>query len=730
MPVLGFGVTGEFQLMQERADDLLLNVERLVIEHGPEVFEVSAEVSDFAAHLKMPGVGTKEDVFEKLRFGGMAAAEFLNAEEGAEVFGFDAIEFGLATAMQFSDQGISHLGHHDFQPMTCFGVRTTIPAFRGAEGTGRGDVEIEMAAFLAAFAHAEFLGEGFEGQDVIGADAEVGIGAVEGGIEPQMNGGGAKDDDGFAVAGKPLRHGLEKAVDLFADGRVPVRRCVAPVHGVKGLLPAEPDAFFFLQADEVHGLVDEAIADAGIFDELFGKADPLRTGAQALAAEDAGDDEGLVVIVVRRAGQIQLPDALPTLHRGRGDLLTREAREFGKLGCGDGRHGTIMASIWRKSSLPCGHSMLLAPRSMLSDLFVRDFRCFAEAKVELHPDVTLLVGRNAQGKTSLIEAACVLMRLQSPRTTNRSELVRFEASTCLVEAAWSGKRLRYAQNATSRRLALDGVTCGKSADYLAAAGLVVWMDHRDMNLLRGGAEHRRRFLDFAASQMFPDYLHSLRGYERALRGRNYVLKRDAVIAWKQADAFARVMDGFAAVLWQRRAELCAALNPQVSAAHAHLSEGAENTRIAFSSTWEAGSLFEALAGMREEESKTRSTAFGPHRDDIAMFLNERDATSFASEGQQRSFALAMKLAQAHVLEKARGEAPLMLIDDVFGELDAFRRRALLSLLPNGTQKIITTTNLDWAEKDALNGVVHQVEQGAMSRVKAGKTAHLVGIEPK
>jgi DNA replication and repair protein RecF len=94
-----------------------------------------------------------------------------------------------------------------------------------------------------------------------------------------------------------------------------------------------------------------------------------------------------------------------------------------------------------------------------------------------------------------------------------------------------------------------------------------------------------------------------------------------------------------------------------------------------------------------------------------MFLNDRDATTFASEGQQRSFALSMKLAQAHVLEKSCGEAPLMLIDDVFGELDAHRRRALLSLLPNGTQKIITTTNLDWAAKDALSGVVHQVDGG-------------------
>lgn len=346
---------------------------------------------------------------------------------------------------------------------------------------------------------------------------------------------------------------------------------------------------------------------------------------------------------------------------------------------------------------------------MLSDLFVRDFRCFAEAKVELHPDVTLLVGRNAQGKTSLIEAACVLMRLQSPRTTNRSELVRFEASTCLVEAVWSGKRLRYAQNATSRRLALDGVTCGKSVDYLAAAGLVVWMDHRDMNLLRGGAEHRRRFLDFAASQMFPDYLHALRGYERALRGRNYVLKRDAVIAWKQADAFARVMDGFAAVLWQRRAELCEALNPQVSAAHAHLSEGSEVARMEF--VRHEGMLFESLLAMRDEEARSRSTALGPHRDDVAMFLNERDATCYASEGQQRSFAMSMKLAQAHVLNKARGEAPLMLIDDVFGELDEHRRRALLKLLPESTQKIITTTHLSWAREDQLAGRLYRVEEG-------------------
>ncbi|HRJ09335.1 MAG TPA: AAA family ATPase, partial [Prosthecobacter sp.] len=199
---------------------------------------------------------------------------------------------------------------------------------------------------------------------------------------------------------------------------------------------------------------------------------------------------------------------------------------------------------------------------MLTELFLRDFRCFTECRLEPHPGLTLLVGRNAQGKTSLLEAACVLLRLQSPRTSARGDLIRLGASTCLVEGVLGGLRLRCAQNTTARRLAVDGAVCGRSGDYLEQSGRVVWMDHRDMNLLRGGGEHRRRFLDFAASQLYPDYLKALRGYERALRGRNHVLKKDAVISWRQADAFARVMAGFAGTLVERRAQLVAALRPQ------------------------------------------------------------------------------------------------------------------------------------------------------------------------
>ncbi len=356
---------------------------------------------------------------------------------------------------------------------------------------------------------------------------------------------------------------------------------------------------------------------------------------------------------------------------------------------------------------------------MLTDLLLRDFRCFDECRVTLHPEMTVFVGRNAQGKTSIMEAACVLLRLQSPRTSNRGEVIRLGAKTMLIEGALGDRKLRCAQSAKVRRLAVDGAVCGRSAEYLGHSGLVVWMDHRDMNLLRGGAEHRRRYLDFAASQIFPDYLKALRGYERALRGRNHVLKRDAIIGWRQADAFAKVMDEFARVLVSRRGELVQMLQPHVTRIHAELSGSSEHGVTNYAPSLSGGGLFETLMLLRDEEQRTRQTAAGPHRDDLDLAINDLDATSYASEGQQRSFALSLKIAQAHALEQTAGQPPLLLLDDVFGELDVHRRRALLRLLPPGTQKIITTTNLDWAQGAVVPGMVYAVE-GA--RVKLSEQA--------
>lgn len=356
---------------------------------------------------------------------------------------------------------------------------------------------------------------------------------------------------------------------------------------------------------------------------------------------------------------------------------------------------------------------------MLERIEARDFRCFTQAGLELHPETTLLVGRNAQGKTSLLEAICLLMRLQSPRTSTRTDMIRFGATTCMVEGRWNDHTLRCGMSATARRLALDGAVCGRAADYLANSSVVVWMDHSDMNLVRGSGEHRRRFMDFAASQIAQDYLHALQGYTRALRSRNYTLKRDAQVNWRQADAYARIMDEFHRTLTHHRAHLLHSMEEPAHQVLTMLSMGKEALELRYAPGCPGDSLLEVLQASRAEEERTRTTFAGAHRDDFTVMLNGRAAESFASEGQQRSVSLALKLAQAQALEQARGQPPLLLIDDVFGELDPLRRRALLDGLPPGTQKVITTTHLDWAGDLGGKMEVHGVEGATISKRQPG-----------
>lgn len=353
---------------------------------------------------------------------------------------------------------------------------------------------------------------------------------------------------------------------------------------------------------------------------------------------------------------------------------------------------------------------------MVQRLLVRDFRCFTEAELSLHPALTLFVGDNAQGKTSLLEALCVALRLQSPRTATRSDLIRFGARNALVEIQLHEHLLRFALSATTRRLAVDNAVLTRSADYLLHSTRVVWMDHSDMLLVRGGAEHRRRYLDFAAAQIHPHYLPALRHYERLLRSRNHLLKRDARINWRQADAYATALEEHGKLIADCRRQLIDQLLPALSRALHQLSSGCEQVHIRYEPGFDTTlGLAAQLRQARADEERSRTTAAGIHRDDIVLWINERPAQAFASEGQQRSLSLSLKLAQADLLAQNSGTHPLLLIDDVFGELDPNRRRALLAALPETSQKVITTTTVQWLhELHTPQGWQYQVKAATLS----------------
>ncbi len=346
---------------------------------------------------------------------------------------------------------------------------------------------------------------------------------------------------------------------------------------------------------------------------------------------------------------------------------------------------------------------------MLSDLRLRDFRCFERLEAEFAPTRTFIVGNNAQGKSSLLEAVCLLLRLQSPRTTTVADAVRLGTEGFGIDGHAGGRHLTFHFGSAGRSLVLDSKPLSRTEDYLDVAR-VAWFANTDLELVRGSGSVRRRFMDFLGSQCVPGYRKSLRAYEKSLRSRNALLKDNR--PRREIEAFDPVLLEHGEILVSSRGELCAALAPLCATACNEISGQNDHLEIAYRPSHVAP-LAAALEASRAEETRLRQTLVGPHRDDLEIRLNELGASGFASEGQQRGIALALKLAQARHLEAIQNRSPILLLDDIFGELDTQRRNRLLASLPKNSQVLITTTFLDWADLGPDASVL-QLENGELT----------------
>ena len=345
---------------------------------------------------------------------------------------------------------------------------------------------------------------------------------------------------------------------------------------------------------------------------------------------------------------------------------------------------------------------------MIRSLRLVDFRCFPSLSLELPGESVVMVGQNAEGKTSLLEAVCVLVRLSSPRTARLKQLVRFESDGFGVAGECWGVERRVRHGAEGFELRVDGEDCGAQGDYLREGGLIVWMGNEDLELVRGPGEVRRRYLDFLGTQLTMSYRRDLARYRRALKARNLLLK-DRVPDEIQIGAYTALLIEHGEAIQRQRGLMVELLREPVDASQVAVSGRQEKVELGYEP---AGGydLEAAFAQAAEQERRVRQTVVGPHRDDLELGLNGLSAAQFGSEGQQRTLAVALKLAQGKVLEAEMGKVPVYLIDDVFGELDKGRRNALLAALPSGAQRLITTTSMDWME-DEGGLTVLQVENG-------------------
>jgi DNA replication and repair protein RecF len=330
---------------------------------------------------------------------------------------------------------------------------------------------------------------------------------------------------------------------------------------------------------------------------------------------------------------------------------------------------------------------------MLTELRLGDFRCFESEAITLEPGWNFFVGPNGEGKTSVVEGVCVLLRLQSPRSSSLLPLIRIGSASFGLSGTFDRHELRFSYAPVHRRLQFDGVDQRATAQYLRL-GRVVWFGNTDIELVRGSSEFRRRYLDFVGSQTDERYRPTLRAYERALRSRNALLKAVPVRP-REIAAYDAPLIEHGTELGRLRNALVDRLSPLISEAYAEICDGKEQVEIRFAPG--NGPDFAAhLAQTGSEHARLRQTTIGPHRDDVVLTINSMGAQLYGSEGQQRTFALAMKLAQVRLFEQD-GNMPVLLVDDIFGELDRDRRRALFAALPAQGQKLVTSTTSDWPE---------------------------------
>lgn len=338
---------------------------------------------------------------------------------------------------------------------------------------------------------------------------------------------------------------------------------------------------------------------------------------------------------------------------------------------------------------------------MLADLQLRNFRCFESLAVEFSPGFNFLVGQNGQGKTSILEAACVLLRLQSQRSPTLGPIVRFGGKSFGVSGRHADHLLEFRYSPLRRKIAFDHVEQRTLDEYLRVARVVSFAN-TDIELVRGGSETRRRYLDFLGAQIDPLYRPTLRAYERALRSRNALLKSPHPRP-RELAAYDPPLLEHGAKLSAMRARLVERLAPLAAAAHREISVTGERLEVEFS-PGNGDDFPRDLANSRAQEARLRQTVVGPHRDDIRILVEAKPANQYASEGQQRTVALALKIAQSRIFMMEEGTPPLLLIDDIFGELDPARRNSLLQHLPAEAQKLVTATTTQWVE-NGLEGPV-------------------------
>lgn len=336
---------------------------------------------------------------------------------------------------------------------------------------------------------------------------------------------------------------------------------------------------------------------------------------------------------------------------------------------------------------------------VIESLELKNYRNYKELHINFDPGTNVLYGDNAQGKTNILESVYVCATTKSHRGSKDREIIEFGEEESHIKMNIRKDDVPYRidmhlKKNKTKGVAINGIAIHKASELFGVVN-VVFFSPEDLNLIKNGPAERRRFVDLELCQLNRLYVHSLVQYNKIILQRNKLLKE---IGFRpeyeeMLDIYDMQLVSYGRELIHYRRDFIDQLNHIIRDIHYNLSGKKEKLEIRYEPNVGSEDLEKALKKNRAQDMKQRMTLTGPHRDDISFYVNNIDIRRFGSQGQQRTAALSLKLAEIELVKKIVKDYPILLLDDVLSELDSGRQEHLLSGISH-IQTVITCTGLD------------------------------------
>lgn len=347
-------------------------------------------------------------------------------------------------------------------------------------------------------------------------------------------------------------------------------------------------------------------------------------------------------------------------------------------------------------------------------------------ELSLDEEIILFVGQNAQGKTNILESIYVLAMAKSHRTNKDRELIAWNQDFARLGAYVQKKNgplsLEIQLTNKGKKAKVNGLEQRKLSNYIGALNVVMFAPE-DLDIVKGNPSIRRRFIDMEIGQVSPLYLHLLSQYQKLIHQRNQALKESFI---DLIDVYNMQMAELSAKILHKRMQFIDKLQVWANEIHSQITSGKENLTLRYHSTFSydkemneqdaIDQIYKYLQSIREKEVMRGMSLAGPHRDDLTFSINDKSVQQYGSQGQQRTTALSLKLAEIELIYQEVGEYPLLLLDDVLSELDANRQSHLLTGIKNRVQTFVTSTGVEGLNHDTLkHASLFKVEQGKVTQ---------------